>query len=352
MRFGGLATILVALGAFGAGAAPTAAQAAGPACYASLRYSDARRGVSVLILKNGKPICEGYSAQGGPEAGFEIWSGTKSFWGIAVAAAVQDGLLSLDEPVAKTVTEWAADPVKSTVTLRQLLTLTSGLTSPPGRAMPFAEAVTWPFKAAPGEAFIYGASPYQVFGLVLQRKLAAAGRPSDPLSYLKARILDPIGLKPTDWRRAPNGDLLLPQGAVLTAREWVKFGEFVRARGVVGGKALVDPKTFDELFVGTKANPAYGVTWWLPRPSNTPLAPTAAVDLSLHASEVPSDMVVAGGAGDQRLYVVPSQGVTVVRQAYFTPQMVLAVRAEAKAGNKWSDAEFAKLALAAAAEVK
>ncbi|HPA38508.1 MAG TPA: hypothetical protein PLV04_07170, partial [Phenylobacterium sp.] len=75
MRFGGLATILVALGAFGAGAAPTAAQAAGPACDAALRYSDARRGVSVLILKNGKPICEGYSAQGGPEAGFEIWDG-------------------------------------------------------------------------------------------------------------------------------------------------------------------------------------------------------------------------------------------------------------------------------------
>lgn len=348
MRVGGLVVVLASLAAFAAQAAPKP----GPACAAAISYSDARRGVSVLILKNGRPICEAYSAQGGPEVGFEIWSGTKSFWGVAAAAAVQDGLLSLDEPVAATISEWRADPVKSTVTLRQLLTLTSGLSSPPGRAMPFAEAVTWPFKAAPGEAFIYGASPYQVFGLVLQRKLAAAGRPSDPYDYLKARILDPIGLKPTNWRRAPNGDLLLPQGAVLTAREWAKFGEFVRARGVVNGKSLVDPKTFGELFVGTKANPAYGVTWWLPRPSNAPLAPTAAVDLSLHADEVPADMVVAGGAGDQRLYVIPSLGVTVVRQAYFTPQMVFAVRAEAKAGTKWSDAEFAKLALAVVGESK
>lgn len=324
------------------------AAAASPACEAAEAYSTARRGISVLILRDGEPVCEGYAAQGGPDNGFEIWSGTKSFWGVAAAAAVQDGLLSLDEPVSDTITEWKSDPAKSRVTIVQLLTLTSGLSSPPARAMPFAEAIAGRFTAGPGDVFQYGAAPYQVFGALLQRKLEAAGRPSDPLDYLKARILDPIGLKPTDWRRAPNGDLLLPQGAVLTAREWAKFGEFVRGGARVGGRQVVDAKAFARVFQGTAANPGYGITWWLPHPSDTPEVVTAAVDIGRHAGELPKDLVVAGGAGDQRLYVIPSLGLTIVRQAYFTPQMALSLRAERREPSvAFSDAAFVKLAIAA-----
>jgi len=334
------AAVLAALGASPA--------AAGPACEAAQAYSTARRGVSVLILRDGEVVCEGYAAQGGPDVGSEIWSGTKSFWGLAAAAAVQDGLLSLDEPISDTITEWKSDPAKSRVTIVQLLTLTSGLSSPPARAMPFAEAIAGRFTAEPGEVFQYGAAPYQVFGALLQRKLKAAGRPSDPLDYLKARILDPIGLKPADWRRAPNGDLLLPQGAVLTAREWVKFGEFVRAGGRVGGRQVVDAKAYARLFQGTAANPGYGITWWLPHPSDTPEVVTAAVDIGRHADELPKDLVVAGGAGDQRLYVIPSLKLTIVRQAYFTPQMALSLRAERREpGLAFSDSAFIKLAIAA-----
>lgn len=310
-----------------------------PACDAARSYSEARKGVSVLVLKHGQVACEAYGPGGGPDQGHELWSGTKSFNGLIAAAAVQDGLLSLDEPVSLTLTEWRSDPARATITIRQLLTLTSGVRGTVGRPPAFAEAITTPLTAAPGETFQYGAAPFQLFGAVMQRKLAAAGRDPDVLAYLKARILDPIGAHWTDWRRAPSGDPLLPQGSVFTAREWAKFGEFVRAGGVVDGKPLVDPATFVQLFMGTAVNPAYGVTWWLPAASSQPDVVTARLDLGAHAEDLPKDLVIAAGAGNQRLYVAPSCGVTIVRQAAFDPATALSARRES---GGWSDYAFLK----------
>lgn len=310
-----------------------------PACETARAYSDARAGVSVLVLKDGKVACESYGPGGGADVGHEIWSGTKSFNGLIAAAAVQDGLLMLDEPVSLTLPEWRDDPARQAITLRQLLTLTSGLRGGVGRAPGYGEAVATPLTASAGTKFQYGAAPFQVFGEVMRRKLAAAGRDPDVLAYLKARILDPIDARWSDWRRTPSGDAMLPQGAVFTAREWAKVGEFVRAGGVFDGKPLVDPAAFAQLFTGTVVNPAYGVSWWLPVATGQADVVTARLDLGAHASELPRDLVIAAGAGNQRLYVAPSCGLTVVRQAAFDPATALAARRER---DGWSDYGFIK----------
>ncbi|WGM40628.1 serine hydrolase [Caulobacter sp. NIBR1757] len=336
---------LVALGLAVAGAIALSDAAAAmpappqPACETARVYSEALAGVSVLVLKDGRVVCESYGQGGGPDAGHEIWSGTKSFNGLIAAAAVQDGLLTLDEPVSLTLTEWRDDPARASVTVRQLLTLTSGLRGGVGRAPGYGEAIVAPLSAAPGAKFQYGATPFQVFGEVMRRKLTAAGRDPDVLAYLKSRILDPIDARWSDWRRSPSGDALLPQGAVFTAREWAKFGEFVRGGGVVDGKPLVDPATFAQLFTGTAANPAYGVSWWLPVATGQPDVVTARLDLGVHAAELPRDLVIAAGAGNQRLYIAPSCGLTVVRQASFDPATALAARRQT---DGWSDYAFIK----------
>ena len=282
----------------------------------------------MLVLKDGVPICEGYSGEGGPTHPMETASGTKSFVGAMLAAAVQDDLITLDEPVAKTLPEWRSDPRKAKVTIRQLLSLSSGMPSVVGRPPTYADAVAMPLTEEPGTKFLYGPAPYQLFGEIMRRKLTAAGQPGDPYLYLKRRILDPIGLEPGQWRRMPNGDALLPQGAVLTVREWVKFGEFVRAGGKVKGKSIVDPATFKALFVSSPANPAYGITWWLPH--NMPGGRMVAQE---DYGTIPADTVMARGAGDQRLIVAPSRGLTAARLASFTGL-------GAQGGPAWSDIEF------------
>lgn len=328
-------TVIAALAALGL-AAPTAAETL-PGCAAALAYSDANKGVAVLVLHEGKTVC----ASKDISKPHELWSGTKSLVGLMAAAAVQDKLLTLDERASDTITEWQGDSQKSAITLRQLLGMTSGQPSAIGRPQGYADSMKVPLTAAPGTRFQYGPTPLQIFGEMMRRKLAAAGHYPDPQAYLERRLLAPLGVIVGDWRKGADGNPLMPQGLVLAASEWAKIGEFVRAGGKLEGKPLVDKKAFAQLFEGSNINPAYGLTWWLPRatPANDPV--TRGTDITDPAANLPLDMVVAAGAGDQRLYVIPSLGLTIVRQARLDISAILVGER-----GRWSDAHFLKLLLA------
>ena len=309
--------------------APRPARAADFA--AAALYSAQRRGVSLLVVERGHVVFEDYPNGGGAERGWELASGTKSFCGIMAAAAVYDRLLDIDEPCADTLPEWRSDPRKSRVTIRQLLTLTSGLASGSiGRPPPFDQAIASPLQAEPGARFIYGPAPFQVFGAIMQRKTRG-----DPLAYLQRRIFDPLNIRPQRWRRTPNGDPHLPSGAALTARDWARFGHYVMlANQGRGDGPPLDRATLAACFEGTRANPGYGLTWWLLRPGLVPPSPRSGVDTSGIGAR--ADVRMAAGAGDQRLYLVPERDLVIARQA---TGILQALRGRRR-GAAWSDAAF------------
>jgi CubicO group peptidase (beta-lactamase class C family) len=303
-------------------------------------YAARHDGLSLLILHDGGVVLEDYP-EGGPDDAHALHSGTKSFLGVLAAAAVQDGLLTLDERVSETLTEWRNEPLKAGATLRQLLNLTVGLPSQIGVIPTYADAIAMPFNANPGERFQYGPAPFQVFGEILRRKLGDAGRTADPLTYLHDRVLDPIGLRYADWARGADGLPRLPAGAAMSARAWARFGEFVRVGGVVDGARLVDEQAFAAMFQGSRANPAYGMTWWLPRPTPAVDPVTRLNDASRHADALPADLVMANGAGHQMLYVVPSLKLTIVRQARLDIVKVMREASpEGPGPDDWSDFAF------------
>jgi len=297
-------------------------------------YSRENRGVSVLVIKGDKIVFEDYQNGRTAETAWILASGTKSFTGVLLAAAVEDKLVkSFDEKVVDTITEWKGDKRKEQITLRHLLTLSSGLSAGQiGRVPTYADAVESPSVYEPGTRFEYGPVPFQVFGEVLTRKLKPNGE--TVLSYLKRRILDPIGMRYGNWRTF-GGQPLLPQGASLTAREWAKFGLFLKDRGKWKGKQIVSSKLIDELSVGTKANPAYGLSFWLNKTGGSGPGGRAiggAVDEITKngiANNV-SDLFMAAGAGNQRLYIIRSLDLVVVRQGAF---------------GEWDDREFISLLL-------
>ena len=295
-------------------------------------YSAQYRGLSLLVMKDGKVVFEQYHNNHTADTPHMLASGTKSFSGIMVVAAMEDGLLKLDERVSDTITEWKADPQKSKITIRQLLSLTSGLdVGTNGRPPTYAEAIKFGMTYEPGTTFEYGPVPFQVFGEVMRRKLAE--KKETPLDYLKRRILNPIGLEVASWAHQ-NGQPNMPSGAFLTAREWAKFGQFIYQGGKWAGKQIVSKKLLDVCFVGTKANPNYGLTFWLNRSSdgsaNIPVKSngrnqrlqdtlgiepeTTRISQEGVGAKLPNDIVMAAGAGKQRLYVIASQGLVIVRQ--------------------------------------
>jgi CubicO group peptidase (beta-lactamase class C family) len=304
---------------------------------AAAAYSAARRGVSMLTLRRGEVIFEDYPNEGGVTRGWELASGTKSFTGVMGAAAIQDRLISSwDERAADTLTEWRGDDRRH-ITIRHLLSLTSGIRGGPiARPPTYADAIAQRAEAAPGGRFAYGPTPFQIFGEIVRRKTEG-----DPLDYLTRRILLPLGIEPTHWRRGTDGMPQMPSGAGLTARNWARFGWFV----LQGGEGRVDRDALAQCFIGSSANPGYGLAFWLLREGLVPPGRNAGIEIDGEMSERFGGITMAAGAGNQRLYLIPALDLVIARQATGILQALM----RRNRGPEWSDAEFLRLALSSIA---
>ncbi|HVR47369.1 MAG TPA: serine hydrolase domain-containing protein [Candidatus Binatia bacterium] len=236
-------------------------------------------GLHAMIAMRGSDVlaqeyCDGFDART-PHA---LYSGTKSFWGVAALYACADGLLELDEPIAGTIESWREDAWKRRVTVRMLLSLTAGFAfGGLGASVPaYQKALATPLRDEPGTRFTYGGIPLQVFGAFFARKLERGGL--TPHAYLRERVLDPAGVSVASWRKLPDGTQPLPTGASLSAENWLAYGRFI----------IVNYSALRPCFEGSAVNARYGLGWWL------------------GASGAPPDLAYASGSAGQALYLVPS----------------------------------------------
>lgn len=234
---------------------------------------------ALVIAHHGAIVYEEYGGGYDAHKAHALYSGAKSFWGIAALIAQSEGLLDLDEPVSHTIDRWRSDDRKSRVTLRQLLTLSAGIPfGGLGAGVPaFEKALEKELIAEPGSRFTYGGIPLQVFGAVLARKTGA-----DPLAYLQKRIFEPAGMQFATWRALSDGTHTLPTGAFFTAGEWLKYGTWL----------LGKPELYAPAFAPCATNPRYGLGFWLD--AGEPFA------------------AYASGSGKQALYLLPAAGLAAV----------------------------------------
>jgi CubicO group peptidase (beta-lactamase class C family) len=290
-------------------------------------YSERWGGWSTLVYHDGEIVFERYARDANVNRAIQMASATKSFWGVAAAAMVEDGLLEFDELAAETLTEWAGDPLRGRITVRHLLDLSSGLAEdipaiqgflakPTWVANKFTHAVGLPGRAEPGSRFRYGPSHFYAFGEVIRRKLTASKK--RPLEYLRARILDPIGCVYARWQHDGVGNVHIPNGCFMTARHWLKFGRLVLAGGRWQGDQLVASELLAECFRPSAANPGYGLTWWLNTKGGHGASPRQKAPEDSRGGFIYHDGLgdIAGalGAGRNGLYVVPSLQLIAIRQ--------------------------------------
>jgi len=300
---------------------------------AAAEYSARHRGVSFLAIQNGRTLLEQNS-----KTPHKIYSGTKAFWDLAALAAAEDGLLDLDDHVADTLTSWRNDPRKSQVTIRQLLNFDSGI-EPLFRLHDAqsddrdALALRARMAAEPGTAFIYGPGALQVFHQVLKAKLSS----QTPTHFLERRVLHRLGLGRQRYLPDRAGNPLLATGWILTAREWAKIGRVV----LNDGAPVISRQSLEQCWRGTAANRAFSFGWWNNRAASNgrefdfeqmliPKWPNQNWSDACLCRDAPSDLVACIGSEGQRLYVVPSLQLIVVRQAD---------------GGSFSDGHFLRLLL-------
>lgn len=341
-------------------------------------YSASLSGRAVLVLHRGQLVFERYDDGWTANRPHMLASGSKSFVGVIAMLAVQDQLISLDELASDTLTEWKDDPKKSKITIRHLLTLTSGL-APADAAFPnrnqalgsrnpilrqrqerierqdsedrlrnlstgnwYHDAIQVPSRYEPGERFEYGPSHFYAFGELLNRKLASQSKiEADSIeTYARKRLFQPLGIKIGYWSKDKAGNVNLPGGLFLTARDWSKFGQFVLDQGKTTGpdgisQELLKSELLEECFIPSPANTNYGLTWWLdgnreeadsgmpPSRGNSRVdranlrqqALNAEAEVRLETDGKPLRVMMAAGLGKQRLYVIPDRQLVIVRFA-------------------------------------
>ena len=289
---------------------------------------------SVIVMRGKDTLAEWYfpgddNARGrplgrvafGPETLHDVRSVTKSVVGLLVGVALDEGAIkSLDTPVLDYFPEYAdlQTPERRRVTLRHLLTMTSGLhwdeetytyADPRNSEIamdlapdPYRYVLAQPFDAQPGERFKYSGGDVAVMAAVLAR---ATKTPLD--AYAEARLFKPLGIAEVAWHKDPKGVPYAASGLRMKPRDMAKIGQLVLANGRWGGRQVVPARWVTaatspqaQVQPDPKCGTRYGYFWWL----------FAGCELE------PALPWAAGvGNGAQRIVVVREQGVVVVMTA-------------------------------------
>lgn len=227
----------------------------------------------------------------------DVASQQKALIAILAAQATDRGLLDVEAPVANILgagwTKLQAEPERA-ITVRHLLTMTSGLTE--GLAA----------EAAPGERFFYNTPAYARLQRVLEH---VGGLPLDRLT--RAWLTGPLGMDETDWLPRP-AELARASGnawgLVTTPRDLARLAAMI----LDGGRDLVSPVQLAAIFDAEPTNPAYGRLWWLNNGDWVLNAQGERRDGALIPG-APRDLVLALGAEGRVLGIVPSRRLIAVR---------------------------------------
>ena len=277
----------------------------------------ADRSSSVLVLRGGRIVAEQYASGLGARRAQEVASVGKSIISVLVGVALDQGMLrSVNQPAADFIPQWRETP-KAAITLRHMLTMTSGLDT---RGMPIRGAVdqfhrnaSAPLAHPPGSRWVYDTPTFHLLFHILER---AAGQPFE--TFAKRVLLDPLGMADTTWvtNTGPGSDGPAKNyyTARCSARDLARFGLCALrggrwdARRIVSAEYLRDATTPSQ-----DLNPAYGYLWW----QNARPGFAAGGDRETPANRFPGsprDTYAAMGQGGQAVFVAPSLDLVVIRQ--------------------------------------
>lgn len=227
---------------------------------------------SVMLLRHGHVVAEGWWAPYSAEAPHELYSLSKSFTSTAVGLAIGEGKLGLDDPVLKFFeAEAPAQPSANLKAMRvsDLLRMSTGHLTEPSLRTSENWAATFlahevPFK--PGTHFLYNTAATYMQSAIVQK---ATGQ--TVLDYLKPRLFEPLGIDDPTWGTSPQGVTLGGYGLSLRTEEIARFGQLLLQKGMWRGRQLVPAEWVDaatRLQTSNGSNPAsdwdqgYGYQFW------------------------------------------------------------------------------------------
>ena len=282
---------------------------------------------AAVVMHGGTIAAERYADGYDADTRFVSWSMAKTVTAVMIGLLVADGKLSLDE--SPPIPRWQrpGDP-RGEITLRQLLQMRSGLRHTEAGDPPYESsevrmlfldgrddmadfATAQPLEAEPGRSFEYSSNTTVILADIAARVLSDGSddpeiRRAAVAEFLQARLFRPLGMESMVPEFDASGTLI--GGSLIhgTARDWARFGEFLRNRGSYRGSQIL-PRSWVEFMVApSPAAEFYGGQTWLNNGADSS-------SNSLHPIVEPAGVFAAIGHMGQYVIVSPAQKLTLVR---------------------------------------
>ena len=288
-------------------------------------YHQQEKGLSLLVWQNGKIQLEHYADGRRRSAVAASYCMNKSVTGLMAAILYAEGILSLDAPVSEVLADWKDDS-RGEITLRELLQHTTPLKvvsmrNPDFRTMEILAgddiekaALSNPVDDL-GLGFEYATINYQVAGAVIRRYVNNAFGKTYT-EYLSEKIWQPIGAGDA-WISSgkDNGIPRFYAGMQASAADWLKLGLLIKDNGKVNGKQIIPAEAIKVLTTPSTTNALYGLGVWLDAPDDgsREYGPNTPVQVKHSEPYLASDVVFFDGFGGQRVYIVASEDLVIVR---------------------------------------
>jgi CubicO group peptidase (beta-lactamase class C family) len=268
---------------------------------------------AVVVVHKGALVAERYApgfTATTPQLG---WSMSKSVTNLIVGRLVQQGRIGLED--AKLRPEWTDG--RAAITVDQLMRMTSGLSwdetydlGTPITRMLYLEpdmagyVASQPLAHPPGSYLQYSSGSTNLLCSVLTKR---AGVTAD---LPRQQLLGPLGLSTAVWEPDATGTPVCSSYLWATPRDWAAIGQFALQNGSWGGRQLLPvgwmATSTTSTAVATSEEKGYGAGWWVNRQADGTLVDPA----------LPADAYYADGHDGQRIYVVPSSDLVVVRLGF------------------------------------
>ncbi|MDJ0641184.1 MAG: serine hydrolase [Erythrobacter sp.] len=293
---------------------------------------------AVVLIADGELAAERYGDGYDAETRFISWSMAKTLTAVLIGMLVADGKLTLDNPAPVPMWQRPGDP-RAEITLRHLLQMRAGLRHTEAGDPPYESSevrmlfldgrddmAKWakeqPLESEPGERFEYSSNTTVILADIAARALTDSEEPDARRravgEYLDERLFDPLGMTSMVPEYDASGTLIGGSLMHATARDWAKFGEFMRLGGQSPeGEQLVPSRWIEAMIEPSPTAQQYGYQTWLNRPLGKEGAEWGH---PLFPDRAPASLFSLIGHMGQYVLVSPEQRLTLVRLGHSTSE--------------------------------
>ncbi|RZJ50920.1 MAG: class C beta-lactamase-related serine hydrolase [Flavobacterium sp.] len=266
-----------------------------------LDYLELKNSKSFIILVNGRIVLENYFDKHSATTDWYWASAGKTLTSTMTGIAQQEGIININNKVSDYISPgWTSETLaqENKITCKNLLTMTSGLDDSTDEVDP-ASLI---YKADAGNRWAY----HNVY-VKLQNVVAKASGQSWE-TYFNTKLRDKIGMNGT-WVQLGVNSVY-----TSTTRSMARFGLLMLNKGKWENNIILNENYFTEATnTSQNINLGYGYLWWLNGKTSYHLPQSQLTFQGSIIPTAPNDMFMALGKNDQKIYVVPSKNMVVIR---------------------------------------